>query len=1273
MSMHGRLWWGVAGVSKGFFLFVVLCASNSWASNTDELELWMKNLAAQPASPQAALSSDGSVSDASRSLRSMVRKVIPEAMTALQVGTPELLSAGDGSDVWGLTANGSSGNYFLAMCEQQDKWQPLYFCVTGLAAQDQASFDDAINRVKQIILPRDIEKVEVSALRNMTRRTAIDLQTWNDKEVDIPWSATWVFMIDDDPLANWEHPCRYVFVSQDLSSIAVRYAMTPLSVQAVLTTRNASAVESLEVVVPFDYPAALPTSNYTRASNPLLKHNGSVSNCYAVIISGGADKANNHIRYWGDVSHMYSTLTVKYGYPKTNVYVLVSDGLDPAIDRSDDTNSPFDLDGDGRNDTMAAATPENVSIVFARLEQVLTPNDQLFVFTTDHGGPSDGGEWDVHLNLWNLEVLTDAEFKAMTENIQCPVYFAMEQCYGGGFIDDLNQSNRLITTSARYNESSYAGNTFPWFNQWAYHWTAALRGSYPQQESPWLDGESCDADYNEDGFVSFEEARLYAQEHKYPIDHPMHDADPESLAKSSFLFQPNQSEFGVGELCVGFVPSLLIKNTLTPLTITAQNVFGDIITNYNGTVKLWAEAQPLDPGFYVGTNTIPSAFPLNTSYMDSRVQVIYPPEIMGEIRTLDYLQLNVEQAPSIVMSNLTIRLKHISMTAFPTNPVWDNQGWTTVYTSNLLLNSTGWVNFAFSTPFEYNGSDSLMIDFSLNNDDYDDGGSFLTSTSTANVAIGFVSDNEFGDPLAWSGSMPPPQLSSGFPNLRFGPPPVPVSVTMTPTNISGFVNGVWTGQFALFTVADDVKLHVQDDSHNWGGTSALFDVKSSYRTNYVDASGLNPIYPYASWGSAATTLQDALDVAREGSIVLVADGVYNRGGAVYEGLTNRAVLRAGVVMCSAHGADATVIVGAADQESGNEYGLGPAAVRGVVLGPGAILDGFTVRDGHTTTNGVGGGVYANHSSVISSCIFRDNAAYNGGALYVTGEVSVATSLIENNRSQNAGGGVYLDGTGQISSCTIVTNTAGSSGGGIYFAQSGHAKNTIIYHNASGLSGKNIYDASGSAVIEYCCVLPEPGGVRNITGDPGFTSLETHDFSLTEASSCIDAGEGVPGYDLSGVLRPLDGVGDGTAAMDIGAYEFFNQQGDTDADGMRDGWEITYGLNLHDPSDALLNPDQDSVVNRDEATADTNPFDRNSYLRIDTLHLLPEPALGYSPASTNRVYTIQARDTLLGSEWTNVTGATHVRPQATGAQSIPLPQVSISTNASQYFRLKVEYP
>src|SRR5690242_6559894 len=81
-------------------------------------------------------------------------------------------------------------------------------------------------------------------------------------------------------------------------------------------------------------------------------------------------------------------------------------------------------------------------------------------------------------------------------------------------------------------------------------------------------------------------------------------------------------------------------------------------------------------------------------------------------------------------------------------------------------------------------------------------------------------------------------------------------------------------------------------------------------TLYVDINSVDPESPYSDWSTAATSIQDAIDVASDGDLILVNDGIYNVGGELAIGdVTNRVAVTKPVSIQSINGAAVTVIEG----------------------------------------------------------------------------------------------------------------------------------------------------------------------------------------------------------------------------------------------------------------------------------------------------------------------------------------------------------------------------
>ena len=220
---------------------------------------------------------------------------------------------------------------------------------------------------------------------------------------------------------------------------------------------------------------------------------------------------------------------------------------------------------------------------------------------------------------------------------------------------------------------------------------------------------------------------------------------------------------------------------------------------------------------------------------------------------------------------------------------------------------------------------------------------------------------------------------------------------------------------------------------------------------------------------------------------------------------------------------------------------------------------------NNTADDKGGAIFCkkNSSVKITNCTFSNNSAsYYGGAIYCTDSSgpTVTNCVFCGNSASNNGGAIYcVSSAPTATNCTFSGNEATNFFGGAIVCSSSSTftlNNSILWGNSAGAGGNEIYidDTGSSCVLNYCCVNSTGygfgSGVPTTTIDdsnncifvnPQFVDAAGGDYHLKDTSPCIDAGDN--GYvpsgvdkDLDGNERIVDGNNDGTATVDIGAYE-----------------------------------------------------------------------------------------------------------------------------------------
>jgi CSLREA domain-containing protein len=198
---------------------------------------------------------------------------------------------------------------------------------------------------------------------------------------------------------------------------------------------------------------------------------------------------------------------------------------------------------------------------------------------------------------------------------------------------------------------------------------------------------------------------------------------------------------------------------------------------------------------------------------------------------------------------------------------------------------------------------------------------------------------------------------------------------------------------------------------------------------------------------------------------------------------------------------------------------------------------------------------------VDSSTFSDNSGTYGGGIYnqeyiraISLFVNITNCTFSENKATEFGGGVYNNGLElSIINSTFSANSAAGGGGGIYNAASWMHPysstltivNTIIANSLAGGDcradnpiidgGQNISSDDSCGFSRANGSLPNTNPLLGPLQDNGGPTL-TH--ALLWGSPAIDAGDNTkcPSIDQRGIMRPLDGNGDGKAICDIGSYE-----------------------------------------------------------------------------------------------------------------------------------------
>jgi predicted outer membrane repeat protein len=238
--------------------------------------------------------------------------------------------------------------------------------------------------------------------------------------------------------------------------------------------------------------------------------------------------------------------------------------------------------------------------------------------------------------------------------------------------------------------------------------------------------------------------------------------------------------------------------------------------------------------------------------------------------------------------------------------------------------------------------------------------------------------------------------------------------------------------------------------------------------------------------------------------------------------------------------------------SGNSAGRNGA---GINAGGGtATLVRSTVSGNFTTSGGDGGGIFASVATLTNSTVSGNSAEDDGGIF--AGRAALTNCTVSGNTAHRNAGGIEAFALTLLNA--TVTDNSAHIGGGVVLDNGGasNIRNTIIAQNLVDLDGAGpdvsgafssgghnlIGDGSGSTGFANG-VNGDMVGTADTPLDPRLGPLAnnggpTQTHALRAGSPAIDQGEetDAPATDQRGVGRPRDGDGNGSPAVDIGAFE-----------------------------------------------------------------------------------------------------------------------------------------
>ena len=322
-----------------------------------------------------------------------------------------------------------------------------------------------------------------------------------------------------------------------------------------------------------------------------------------------------------------------------------------------------------------------------------------------------------------------------------------------------------------------------------------------------------------------------------------------------------------------------------------------------------------------------------------------------------------------------------------------------------------------------------------------------------------------------------------------------------------------------------------------------------------------------------STIQEAIDAATKGDIIIVANGTYSGDGNRDLDFGGKAI----TVRSAKGAAKCTINCGGTDTEPH----------RGFIFengeGANSVVDGFTITNGYvsaTYPDGAGGAIFIDGAGpTIQNCVINGNTTQGdyssgGGIVCYDGDPIIRNCTITHNQSDAYGGGIfceradaviencvithntvtgdygnYSNGGGiacwaaspAVTDCSIQDNVARYGGGVVAYNESSPQVNDCVIQNNHATYGGGVYidDSTGvrfsQCTIRNNSVENDGGGLYFNNSDPNVTSC------LVQGNTATQYGGGIYAHDCTITVRGcevLSNMAEGSCGGGL-YYEYSN--------------------------------------------------------------------------------------------------------------------------------------